>query len=63
MSATFVAGGADRPSVRRCGESRMRGYGRCAGRRKHFTHSKVMAWVALDRAIKHHDALMAAAAI
>jgi GH15 family glucan-1,4-alpha-glucosidase len=21
---------------------------------KHFTHSKVMAWVALDRAIKHH---------
>ena len=25
------------------------------GGRKHFTHSKVMAWVALDRAIKHHD--------
>ena len=23
--------------------------------RKHFTYSKVMAWVALDRAIKHHD--------
>lgn len=23
--------------------------------RKHFTHSKVMAWVALDRAIKHHE--------
>jgi GH15 family glucan-1,4-alpha-glucosidase len=22
---------------------------------KHFTHSKVMAWVALDRAIKHHE--------
>ena len=25
------------------------------GERKHFTHSKVMAWVALDRAIKHHE--------
>ncbi len=24
---------------------------------KHFTHSKVMAWVALDRAIKHHSVL------
>ncbi len=24
------------------------------GGRQHFTHSKVMAWVALDRAIKHH---------
>ena len=22
---------------------------------RHFTHSKVMAWVALDRAIKHHE--------
>jgi len=22
---------------------------------QHFTHSKVMAWVALDRAIKHHE--------
>ncbi|MEO6983174.1 MAG: glycoside hydrolase family 15 protein, partial [Edaphobacter sp.] len=25
------------------------------GGRKHFTHSKVMAWVALDCAIKHHE--------
>ncbi len=25
------------------------------GERKQFTHSKVMAWVALDRAIKHHE--------
>ncbi len=25
------------------------------GGRKHFTHSKVMAWVALDRAIKHYE--------
>lgn len=25
------------------------------GKRQHFTYSKVMAWVALDRAIKHHE--------
>jgi GH15 family glucan-1,4-alpha-glucosidase len=25
------------------------------GGAKHFTHSKVMAWVALDRAIQHHE--------
>ena len=25
------------------------------GGRRHFTHSKVMAWVALDRAIKHYE--------
>ncbi len=25
------------------------------GGRKHFVHSKVMAWVALDRAVKHHE--------
>ena len=25
------------------------------GARKHFVYSKVMAWVALDRAIKHHE--------
>jgi GH15 family glucan-1,4-alpha-glucosidase len=25
------------------------------GGAQHFTHSKVMAWVALDRAIKHHE--------
>jgi len=25
------------------------------GGAEHFTHSKVMAWVALDRAIKHHE--------
>jgi GH15 family glucan-1,4-alpha-glucosidase len=25
------------------------------GEAKHFTHSKVMAWVALDRAIKHYE--------
>ncbi len=27
------------------------------GGRKHFTHSKVMAWVALDRAIRHYESL------
>jgi GH15 family glucan-1,4-alpha-glucosidase len=27
------------------------------GPRQHFVHSKVMAWVALDRAIKHHEFL------
>jgi GH15 family glucan-1,4-alpha-glucosidase len=25
------------------------------GKREHFVHSKVMAWVALDRAVKQHD--------
>ena len=25
------------------------------GGRKHFVHSKVMAWMALDRAVKHHE--------
>ena len=25
------------------------------GGRQHFTHSKVMAWVALDRAIRYHE--------
>lgn len=25
------------------------------GKRQHFTHSKVMAWVGLDRAIKHYE--------
>jgi GH15 family glucan-1,4-alpha-glucosidase len=25
------------------------------GGRKHFVHSKAMAWVALDRAVKHHE--------
>ena len=34
------------------GESRTRGSGRCAARGAHFTHSKVMAWVAFDRAVK-----------
>ena len=36
----------------RCGRSRTKAFGRCAAARRHFTHSKVMAWVAFDRAIK-----------
>jgi GH15 family glucan-1,4-alpha-glucosidase len=32
-----------------------RGIWEVRGRPRHFTHSKVMAWVALDRAIKHHE--------
>ena len=34
----------------RAGASPTRASGRCAGRRRHFTHSKVMCWVAFDRA-------------
>ena len=34
------------------GASRTRASGRCAARGRHFTHSKVMAWVAFDRAVK-----------
>ena len=37
---------------RRSGASRTRASGRCAGRRRHFTYSKVMAWVAFDRAVQ-----------
>ena len=33
-------------------EPRRGHYGRCAAGRQHFTHSKAMAWVAFDRAIK-----------
>ena len=29
-----------------------RASGRCAAQRRHFTHSKVMAWVAFDRAVR-----------
>ncbi len=39
-------------SSRTPGRSPTRGSGRCAGERRHFTHSKVMAWVAFDRAVK-----------
>ena len=33
------------------GASPTKASGRCAARRRHFTHSKVMCWVAFDRAI------------
>ena len=36
----------------RSGPSRTRASGRCAAAARHFTYSKVMAWVAFDRAIK-----------
>ena len=42
---------AARPSGNDLATSRTRASGKCAGRRRHFTHSKVMAWVAFDRAV------------
>ena len=36
---------------RSAGASPTRASGRCAGPRRHFTHSKVMCWVAFDRAV------------
>ena len=41
-----------RASARRSGASPTRASGRCAAPPRHFTYSKVMAWVAFDRAIK-----------
>ncbi len=43
---------AARAPGERSGASRTRASGRCAAAARHFTHSKVMAWVAFDRAIK-----------
>ena len=37
---------------RRSGAGRMRASGKCAAAPQHFTYSKVMAWVAFDRAIR-----------
>ena len=42
---------------RRSGASPTRASGRCAAGAQHFTHSKVMAWVAFDRAIKQRRAV------
>ena len=39
-------------SSRAAGRTPTKASGRCAGRAAHFTHSKVMAWVAFDRAVK-----------
>ena len=47
---------------RRSGTSRTRASGRCAAPRQHFTHSKVMAWVAFDRAVKSVESLRPAPA-
>ena len=49
------------PAVR-SGGSRTRGCGRCAARRRHFVHSKVMVWVAADRAVRALEAEPEAAA-
>ena len=40
------------PISKASGSSRTREYGKCAACAQHFTYSKVMAWVAFDRAIK-----------
>jgi len=40
------------PSWRSTGTSRTRESGRFRGPRRHFVHSKVMAWVAFDRAVR-----------
>ena len=37
---------------RQSGASLTRASGKCAAGRRHFTHSKVMAWVAFDRAVR-----------
>ena len=44
------------------GASRTRASGRVRGGRRHFTYSKVMAWVAFDRAIKSAEEFGAATA-
>ena len=47
-----VAGApAARRRSRSAGASPTRASGRCAGARRHFTHSKVLCWVAFDRAV------------
>ena len=43
---------AGRVRRRPAGRSPTTASGRCAGPRRHFTHSKVMAWVAVDRAVR-----------
>ena len=37
----------------------MKESGKCAATARHFTHSKVMAWVAFDRAIKSAETVRA----
>ena len=38
--------------LEKSGRSPTMASGKCAGARRHFTHSKVMAWVAFDRAVR-----------
>ena len=53
----FLAGSCPFSGISRAaGTTRTRGYGRCEGLRRHFTYSRVMAWVAFDRAIRCNGA-------
>ena len=47
-----AAGAASSTWSTRLAASRTRASGRCAARAQHFTHSKVMCWVAFDRAVR-----------
>ncbi len=47
------AAAARRTRWRRSGREPDEGFWEVRGPRRHFTHSKVMAWVALDRAVKN----------
>ena len=55
VSCDRGAGGADRSPVRGVAAAGRGHLGDARRSRKHFMHSKVMAWVALDRAIKHYE--------
>ena len=54
-SRLVAAAKAARAGWRTAGGRRTPASGRCAGRTRHFTHSKVMAWVAFDRAVRSHE--------
>ena len=59
------AAGAEEPAAlpaRRRGSEPDEGIWEVRGPRRHFTHSKVMAWVAFDRAVTHVRALRAGGA-
>ena len=56
-AASWADGAADRSTCwSRPGASPTRGSGRSAAPRRHFTHSKVMAWVGVDRAVQQRRA-------
>ncbi len=50
--ARLGAGARCRSSRNYSGTSPTKAFGRCAAAGRHFTHSKVMAWVAFDRAVR-----------